>query len=179
WLRRARTAMPAEAELELDGRDVAWSEARGLRLLAEHGLPVVPWRLVETSGEAVAAARELGYPVVLKVVSPEILHKSDLGGVALDLHTDDDVTDAFDRVTAAGAGVAGAHVEGALVAPMRRGGLELIVGAIRDAQWGPTLAVGFGGVWVHVANDTSLRLLPVNESDVREMLDELRGRALL
>src|SRR5207247_6392465 len=98
WLRRARTAMPAEAELELDGRDGAWSEARGLRLLAEHGLPVVPWRLVETSGEAVAAARELGYPVVLKVVSPEFLHKSDLGGDALVQLTDAEVIDAFDRV---------------------------------------------------------------------------------
>ena len=62
---------------------------------------------------------------------------------------------------------------------MRRGGLELIVGVVRDAHWGPTLAVGLGGVWVHVADDTSLRLLPVDESDVREMLDELRGRALL
>jgi hypothetical protein len=89
------------------------------------------------------------------------------------------VGDAFERVTAAGAGVDGAHVEGALVAPMRRGGLELIVGAVRDAHWGLTLAVGFGGVWVHVADDTSLRLLPVDETDVREMLDELRGRALL
>jgi acyl-CoA synthetase (NDP forming) len=179
WLRRARSATPVEDELELQGRDVAWSEARGLRLLAEHGVPVVPWRLVETSEKAVAAARELGYPVVLKVVSPEILHKSDIGGVALGLQTDDDVSDAFDRVTAAGADVAGAHVEGVLVAPMRRGGLELIVGAIRDAHWGPTLAVGFGGVWVHVADDMSLRLLPVDESEVREMLDELRGRALL
>jgi hypothetical protein len=99
--------------------------------------------------------------------------------VALDLQTDDAVGEAFERVTAAGAGVDGAHVEGALVAPMRRGGLELIVGVVRDAHWGLTLAVGLGGVWVHVADDTSLRLLPVDEHDVRDMLDELRGRALL
>ena len=179
WLRRARTAMPVESELELADRGVPWSEARGLRLLAEHGIPVVPWRLVRTRVQAAAAARELGYPIVLKVVSPQILHKSDIGGVALDLHTDGKVSDAFERVTAAGASVDGAHIEGALVAPMRRGGLELIVGAIHDAHWGPTLAVGLGGVWVHVADDTSLRLLPVDESDVRDMLDELRGRALL
>ena len=181
WLRRARTAMPVESELELElaDRGVPWSEARGLRLLAEHGIPVVPWRFVRTRVQAVAAARELGYPIVLKVVSPQILHKSDLGGVVLDLHTDEKVSDAFERVTAAGASVGGAHIEGALVAPMRRGGLELIVGVIHDAHWGPTLAVGLGGVWVHVADDTSLRLLPVDESDVRDMLDELRGRALL
>jgi succinyl-CoA synthetase beta subunit len=116
---------------------------------------------------------------VLKVVSPEILHKSDIGGVALNLRTDDEVSEAFERVTVAGAGVEGATVEGALVAPMRSGGVELIVGVVRDAHWGPTLAVGFGGVWVHVADDTSLRLLPVGETDVREMLDELRGKALL
>jgi acyl-CoA synthetase (NDP forming) len=179
WLRRARTASPVAHELELDDRDASWSEARSLRLLAENGIPVVPSRLAGTRDEAVAAARELGYPVVLKVVSPEILHKSDVGGVALDLQTDDAVGEAFERVTAAGAGVDGAHVEGALVAPMRRGGLELIVGVVRDAHWGLTLAVGLGGVWVHVADDTSLRLLPVDEHDVRDMLDELRGRALL
>ena len=179
WLRRERTAVPAEGELEVDGRRVPWSEARALRLLAERGLPVVPWRLARTRDEAVAAARELGPPVVLKVVSPEILHKSDIGGVALSLGTDDEVSEAFARVTAAGAGVDGATVEGALVAPMRGGGLELIVGVVRDPHWGPTLAVGFGGVWVHVADDTSLRLLPVDETDVREMLDELRGKALL
>jgi acyl-CoA synthetase (NDP forming) len=179
WLRRKRTEALVEDELEVNGRGVAWSEARALRLLGEHGLPVVPWRLVRTRDEAVAAARELGHPVVLKVVSAEILHKSDIGGVALNLRTDNEVSEAFERVTDAGAGVEGATVEGALVAPMRSGGVELIVGVVRDAQWGPTLAVGFGGVWVHVADDTSLRLLPVGEADVREMLNELRGRALL
>ena len=179
WLRRARTASPVVDELELDDSSAQWSETRSLELLAENGVPVVPWRVAGTREEAVAAARELGYPVVLKVVSPEILHKSDIGGVALDLRTDDAVGEAFDRVTAAGAGVDGARIDGALVAPMRRGGLELIVGAVRDAHWGLTLAVGLGGVWVHVADDTSLRLLPVDEADVRDMLDELRGRALL
>lgn len=179
WLRRARTATPVQSKLEPDDRGIPWSEARGLRLLSEHGLPVVPWRLVRTRAEAVAAARELGYPVVLKIVSPEILHKTDIGGVALNLRTDGDVSEAFQRVVAAGAGVAGANVEGALVAPMRSGGIELIVGAIRDAQWGLTLAVGLGGIWVHIADDTSLRLLPVDESDVGDMLDELRGKALV
>jgi acetate---CoA ligase (ADP-forming) len=179
WLRNGRAALPSEDPLEVGSDGGPWSEARGLRLLAEHGVRVVPWRLATTRTEAVAAARELGHPVVLKIVSPQILHKSDIGGVALDLRTDDDVSQAFDRVAAAGAGVAGAELEGVLVAPMRRGGVELIVGAIRDAHWGLTLAVGLGGVWVHVADDTSLRLLPVNERDVRDMLDELRGRALL
>ena len=179
WLRGARSVVPFEGEVEVGDIDGPWSESQGLALLAQHGLPVVPWRLAASREEAVAAARELGYPVVLKIVSPEILHKTDIGGVALDLRTDADVEDAFERVIAAGRQVAGAHLEGALVAPMRRGGIELIVGAVNDAQWGLTLAVGLGGVWVHVADDTSLRLLPVDETDVREMLGELHGRALL
>jgi acyl-CoA synthetase (NDP forming) len=179
WLRRPRAASPAEGAIAVADRGVPWSEARGLQLLAEHGIPVVPWRLALAGSEAVAAARELGYPVVLKVVAPEILHKSDIGGVALDVRSDDAVHEAFERVAAAGAAVDGAHVEGVLVAPMRGEGLELIVGVVRDEHWGPTLAVGLGGVWVHVVDDTSLRLLPVDERDVREMLDELRGTALL
>jgi acetate---CoA ligase (ADP-forming) len=179
WLRRPRAPTAPEGELELDGRSGHWSEARGLELLARHGVPVVPWRLAGTADEAVAAGRELGYPVVVKVVSPEILHKSDVGGVALGLQTDDDVRAAFERVTTAGSMVDGAQVEGAIVAAMRSGGLELIVGVVNDEEWGPALAVGLGGVWVHVLDDTSLRLLPVDGDEVREMLDELRGRALL
>jgi acyl-CoA synthetase (NDP forming) len=174
-----RGAAPPEAsrgELELPDGNGQWSEVRGLELLAAHGVPVVPWRLARSGEEAVAAARELGYPVVVKVVSREILHKTDIGGVALGLGDDDGVRGAFARVVAA---AGDAHVDGALVAPMRGGGVELIVGVVRDPQWGPTLAVGLGGVWVHVADDTSLRVLPVGEADVREMLDELRGSALL
>ena len=178
-LRRTRVPSSAEGELDLDGRSGHWSEARGLELLAEYGVPVVPWRLARTAEEAVAAGRELGYPVVVKVVSPEILHKSDIGGVALGVESDDGVREAFERVTTAGSRVGGAHVEGALVAAMRGGGIELIVGVVSDEQWGPVLAVGLGGVWVHVLDDTSLRLLPVDDVDVREMLGELRGRALL
>ena len=92
--------------------------------------------------------------------------------------SDDEVREAFDRVIAAGSRVAGARVEGAIVAAMWTGGIEMIVGVVCDQRWGPTLAVGFGGVWVHVLEDTSLRLPPVGAEDVREMLDELRGKAL-
>jgi acyl-CoA synthetase (NDP forming) len=176
WLRRPQRPETSRGEVELEDRRGQWSEVRGLELLAGHGFPVVPWRLARSGDEAVAAARELGLPVVVKVVSPEILHKTDIGGVALGLGDDESVREAFARVVAA---AGDARVEGAVVAPMREGGVELIVGVVRDPQWGPTLAVGLGGVWVHVADDTSLRVLPVGETDVREMLDELRGVALL
>jgi acyl-CoA synthetase (NDP forming) len=180
WLRRPLVSLlPAGDEREPDGEGGAWSEAQGLTLLEEYGLPVVPWRLATTGDEAVAAARELGLPVAVKVVAAEILHKSDIGGVVLGAATGDEVRDAFERVTAAGSRVEGAPVEGAIVAAMRSGGIELIVGVVNDEDWGPALAVGLGGVWVHVLDDTSLRLLPVDEREVREMLGELRGKALL
>ena len=172
-----RPVAHAEAIAPVDTRPL--SEAEALDLLAGHGIPVVPHRLVRSAEEAVAAARELGHPVVVKVVSAQIAHKSDIGGVELDLTGDADVRAAFERVTAAAAGVEGAQVDGALVAPMRRGGIELIAGIVRDPIWGLTLAVGLGGVWVNVLNDSSLRRLPVDEQDVHEMLGELRGRSIL
>jgi len=178
-LRKPRPAETAADELELLDRTGQWSEAQGLELLAEHGVPVVPWRRAATAEEAVAAARELGYPVAVKVLSPEILHKTDIGGVALGIGSDDEARKAFEQVAAAAGRIEGARLEGALVAAMRSGGVELIVGVVRDRDWGPTLAVGLGGVWVHVADDTTLRLLPVAADDVREMLGELRGKALL
>ncbi len=157
----------------------ALSESAVLALLADHGIPTVPTRLVHSADEAVAAARELRHPVVVKVVSPQIIHKSDVGGVALGLADDDAVRAAFTRVTAAGEAVDGAVVEGALVAPFRTGGVELIAGVVRDPQWGPTIAVGLGGIWVNALNDTSLRRLPVDEHEVRTMVAELRGAAVL
>jgi acyl-CoA synthetase (NDP forming) len=155
------------------------SEAEALELLSAHDIPIVPRRLATNADEAAAAAVELGYPVVVKVVSPEILHKSDIGGVALDLGSEADVRTAFARVTSAASAVAGARVDGVLVAPMRSGGVELIAGVVRDPVWGLALAVGLGGVWVNVLDDSSLRRLPVDEAVVHEMLGELRGRSLL
>jgi acyl-CoA synthetase (NDP forming) len=170
---------PAALEEPIDFEPRPLAETEALELLAAHGVPTVPARVTRSTDEAVAAARELGYPVVLKVVSAQILHKSDIGGVALRLADDDAVHSAYARVTAAGASVDGAVIEGALVAPFREGGLELIAGVVRDAQWGPTIAVGLGGVWVNALNDSSLRRLPVTETDVVEMLGELRASSLL
>lgn len=174
-----RPGAPAAGEgpLLLDARPV--SEADVLALLSEHGIPVVPTRLVRSVAEAAEAARELGFPVVVKVASAQILHKSDVGGVALRLSDENAVRDAFERVTAAGRAVGGAIVDGALVAPFRDGGVELIVGVVRDAQWGPIVAVGLGGVWVNALDDSSLRRAPVDEDEAAEMLGELRGAALL
>ena len=157
-----------------------WSEDAARRLLAGAGIPVVPARLVTSADDAVKAAAELGGRVCLKVVSPQVMHKTDIGGVRLDVPaTDGAVREAFRAVTVAAAGVAGASVEGVLVSPMRHGGTELLVGVVRDPQWGPMLAVALGGVLVEVLQDSALAPLPVTSRQARRMLDRLRGRAVL
>jgi acetate---CoA ligase (ADP-forming) len=161
------------------GSGTSWSEAAARDLLARSGVPVVPGELVTSAEGAVAAARRLGLPVVLKVCSAQIPHKSDIGGVAVGPATEAEVLAAYERVRAAGEAVPGARIDGVLVSPMRAGGVQLIAGVTVDPTFGPVLAVGLGGVWVEVLGDTSLRVLPVDAGEVKRMLAELRGSPLL
>jgi acyl-CoA synthetase (NDP forming) len=171
----ARIAVPAAA-----ARRGRWSEDAARALLAGAGLPVVPARLVTSAEEAAAAAADLGGPVAVKVASPDILHKSDIGGVRLGVAADEGaVRAAYQAVAAAASAVDGARVEGVLVSPMRPSATELLVGVVRDPQWGPVLAVALGGVFVEVLRDSVLSLLPVTPARARELLLRLRGAALL
>ncbi|GMA63763.1 acyl-CoA synthetase [Alicyclobacillus fastidiosus] len=123
-----------------------WSEHAARAFLAEHGVPVVPGVLAGTLDEAINAANSVGYPVVLKVQSPDIQHKSDVGGVALGLQSEAEVRDAFERILASvKQHVPNCQLDGILVSPMRGDGIEMLVGVVRDALWGPVLAVGMGG----------------------------------
>lgn len=153
------------------------SERATLEYLARRGVPVVPTTLARDATEAVAAARAIGGRVVLKIASDDIAHKSDIGGVVLNLEGDAAVADAFHRIMAAAPVTA--RVDGVLVAPMRSDGLELFVGCTRDPQWGHVIAVGLGGVWVEILQDVSLRPLPIDTAEVKRMLGELRGAKLL
>jgi acetyltransferase len=141
--------------------------------LSEARLPVAPWRLVYSRDEAIEAADELGMPVVLKVEQPGLLHKSDRGGVRLGLATAAAVAEAYDEI-AGRFGSAAALVQ--LQAPP---GLELVLGARRDANFGPVVMAGLGGIWVEALRDVALRLAPVDENEALTMLDELKGRPLL
>jgi acyl-CoA synthetase (NDP forming) len=159
-----------------------WSEVGARRLLAEAGVPVVPGGLAGSADEAVEIAFRVGLPVALKICSAQITHKSDIGGVVLGLGSEAEVRAGFEKVRAAGSrfqAVPDASVDGVLVTPMRTGGTELLAGVTVDPAFGPVLAVGLGGIWVEVLNDTSLRLLPVDAAEVRRMLGELRGLPLL
>jgi acyl-CoA synthetase (NDP forming) len=156
------------------------SEHAALRCLGASGVPVVPMTLARDADEAVAAARGLDEKVVLKIASPDIGHKSDIGGVALNLDGADAVRAAFTRIIeAARRNAPSAAIDGVLVAPMRARGIEMFVGVSRDAQWGPVLAVGLGGIFVEILQDVALALLPVTPAEVRKMLLGLRGKKLL
>jgi acetate---CoA ligase (ADP-forming) len=156
-----------------------WSEDAARRLLASAGVPVVPGGLAESADEAVEIARRVGLPVALKICSAQIAHKSDIGGVALGLASEAEVRAGYEKVRAAGEAVPEAHIDGVLVTLMRSGGTELLAGVTVDPAFGPVLAVGLGGIWVELLQDTSLRLLPVDAAEVKRMLGELRGLPLL
>jgi acetate---CoA ligase (ADP-forming) len=175
----ARREAPPPALPRREGRAPV-SEWEVREVLKAGGVPVVPGCLAASAEEAAAAARELGLPVVLKVVSRDVTHKTEAGGVALDLRTAEDVAAAYEAITASVRRAAPeARLDGVLVSPMRTGGVELLVSVRRDPTWGPVLAVGLGGVWVEVLEDTALRLLPLTVEDVEEALGELRGAAVL
>lgn len=156
------------------------SETETLAHLQSCGVSVVPFRLAQNAGEAAEAARAQGFPAVLKIASPDIEHKSDIGGVMLNLTHEKAVTEAYDLIMArAKAAKPDARLDGVIVAPMRKAGVELIVGVTRDPVWGPVLAVGLGGIWVELLEDVSLRLLPVTTREVKDMLGELKSIKLL
>ncbi|MEU6262836.1 acetate--CoA ligase family protein [Saccharopolyspora shandongensis] len=155
-----------------------WTEHQAAALLADNGIPVVPSEQAADADAAVAAAERFGYPVVLKAVADGLGHKSDIGGVRLGLSGPEDVRRAHEEVCAT-LRESGASGIGTLVQPQRSGGVELLVGVVRDPSWGLTMAIGLGGVWVEVLRDSALRLLPVDHAQVRQALGELRGAALL
>jgi acyl-CoA synthetase (NDP forming) len=155
-------------------------EPEAEELFADHGLPVPAFRLAASEADAVAAARELGFPVVLKIVSRDILHKSDAGGVKVGLADEAAVSAAWHEMMASvGGASAGARIEGVLVAPSAPAGLECIVGMTRDPQFGPALMFGLGGVFVELLRDVSFRVLPITRADAEEMVGEIRGAPLL
>ncbi|GAA5232967.1 acetate--CoA ligase family protein [Verticiella sediminum] len=155
------------------------TEHSAKRVLAAYGIPVVDECLVRSAQEAVRAARGFGGRVALKVLSADIPHKTEAGGVRLDLHGDVEVACAYEEILVSAMRYApDAHIDGVLVQPMVRRDLELIVGGRRDPQFGPTIVVGLGGIFVELLRDSVVALAPLSPAAAREMLDQLRGRAL-
>ena len=149
-----------------------WTEAEGLLLLADYGLPVVVFRQATTEEEATAAAQELGFPVVLKTAAPSVGHKSDRGGVRLGIGSDEEVRAAYREL----AERLGPRV---LVAEQVPGGVELALGIVRDQQFGPIVLVGAGGLLVEMLEDRKLALPPLDPPRARRLVDALAARPLL
>ncbi len=188
WRREPPGVVPT-----LDGCDAESARALCRRVLAERGtswltpaevrevltgcgLPLLEERMVTTVGDALAAAEAFGYPVVCKLVSATIVHKSDVGGVRLDLDTPKAVREAFEGIRSA---VAESDFDGVLVQPMVTGGVEVIAGATEDPVFGSLVAFGLGGVHVEVLGDVVFRVAPLTDKDADAMLAGIRGRKLL
>jgi acyl-CoA synthetase (NDP forming) len=167
------------AEATAAGRS-ALSEIESKKILEAIGIPAaIPEHATSANDAALIAAR-MGFPVVLKVLSPEVTHKSEVGGVELNLRTADEVRLAFGRIRDALAKhQPAARFEGVAVQPMAKPGLELIAGIVRDERFGPLIVVGLGGIFVELLKDTALRLAPVDVKEARTMLLSLRGAAML
>ena len=177
--RGAATELAACRE-RLRGCGGSVSAVEASAVLKDAGLPMEEIHLAASPEEAGAIAERLGYPVALKLVSPQVSHKTDVGGVALDLATREDVHAGFRRILdSARANAPAAEVQGVAVQRMRRGGQEVIVGARRDPVFGPVVLFGLGGIWVEALGDVAVRLAPIGREDALEMMDEIRGAALL
>jgi acyl-CoA synthetase (NDP forming) len=163
----------------LQGRTVL-NEIESKQLLAQAGIPVVEARLAASRDKAAAIAAELGFPVAVKIVSPQITHKTDAGGVKLGLASADEVRAAFDEIlTSAKRAAPEARIEGVSVQRMAEPGTEVIVGMTTDAQFGPVLMFGLGGVLVEVLKDVAFRVVPLTPRDARQMVRDIQGFALL
>ncbi len=173
-----RALAPAPGVPVPAGARGVWGETSARGLLVSAGVPVVPVEIAAGPGEAAAAAAAIGFPVVLKLASGTLVHKSDVGAVALDLRTEEEVRVAAERLLATTA-AQDAAAPCLSVAPLRTGGVELLVSVRHDPGWGPVLAVGLGGTWVEVVGDTALLPLPADASDVGSLLDGLRAAPLL
>jgi len=156
------------------------TEVEAKRLLGLAGIAVVEERVVPSAADASAAATELGFPVAMKIVSPQILHKTEVGGVRLGVRTAEEAAAAFDGIVAsASAAMPDATIEGVLIAPMIEDGIETILGVQNDPVFGPVVMFGLGGVFVEVLEDVTYRLAPFGPETAAEMVREIKGFPLL
>ena len=156
------------------------SQHDAMRVLEFYGFPVARTEFAKTSKEAVEAAERIGYPVAMKIVSPDVVHKVDVGAVKLDLAGEQAVRDAYGKILKnVNRASPTVRVEGVIVQEHVRGGRETIVGMRRDPKFGPLLMFGLGGIYVEAYRDVSFRLAPVRELGAYHMISELRGSKIL
>lgn len=156
------------------------TEVESKQVLEKAGIGIVKARLAASAAEAVATAKEIGFPIVLKVASPDIVHKSDIGGVKVGLANATQVGKAYREIMAAvKKKEPKARIHGVSVQPMARPGVEVIIGMTKDAQFGPVLMFGLGGILVEILKDVSFRIVPLEKKDAREMIHDIKGYPVL
>jgi len=155
-------------------------EPEAKQVCTEYGIPVTRFKVAKTLEEAVNFADEIGYPIVLKIISPDIIHKFDVGGVVLNLENSKEIGEAYEEILKnVKKHKPDAKITGVLVQEMAPSSTEVIVGAIKDPQFGPALMFGLGGVFVEILKDVTFRIAPVSEQDAREMITEIKAYPVL
>jgi len=165
----------------------ARSEGRGFlfeheakNLCAIYGIPVTRFIVAETEEGAVEAAREIGFPIVLKIVSPQVLHKSDAGGVIVNIRDEEGIRAGYNEILeSVKAKVPDAVIKGIFVQEMAPDSTEVIVGSTKDSTFGPVIMFGLGGIFVEILKDVSFRLVPIDRTDAEEMIREIRSYKIL
>ena len=156
------------------------TEVESKELLKKAGIPVVEAKLARSKKETISISKEMGFPVVLKISSPDVVHKSDSGGVKLGLANATQVGKAYNEIiSSVKQAYPEAQIEGVSVQSMAPPGVEVIVGMSKDPQFGPVLMFGLGGILVEVLKDVSFRIVPVTTRDAREMIREIKGYPVL
>lgn len=155
-------------------------ETEAKTVCREYGISVTEFKLAKNEAEAVKFAEEVGYPIVLKIVSPDIVHKSDVGGVLVDVKNAEHVRKAYNRIMDnVKRHKPNATVVGMLIQEMAPQSTEVIVGSTKDPQFGPTLMFGLGGIFVEILKDVAFRIAPITEDEAREMISEVKAYPIL
>jgi acetyltransferase len=174
-----KTAMDIISKARADGRD-SLTEIEAKQVFGAYGLLVTNTQLAKSEEEAVALAKKVGFPIVMKIVSPDILHKSDAGGVKVNITDEAGVRSAYNTIlTNAKAYKATANIHGIAIQEMAPKGTEVILGSVNDPTFGPTIMFGLGGIFVEVLKDVTFRVAPVSEDQATDMLGEIKAAAIL
>ena len=166
-------------QVKKEGRSIL-TEFESKKILKQAGISVIETKLAKTQKEAVSLSQKMGFPVVLKITSPDVIHKSDSGGVKLSINSVAEVKKAYDEILKKiRKQYPDAMIHGVSVQKMARPGTEVIVGSSKDPQFGPVIMFGLGGIFVELLKDVSFRVIPVERRDAQEMIKEIKGYPLL
>ena len=155
-------------------------ETEAKELLKEYGIPIPDFKLIKSEDEIAGLAKEINFPIVMKIVSPDIIHKTDAGGVKVGVKDEEEARMTFQEIVSKAIKYnKKAKISGVIVYPMVPQGTEIIIGMTKDPSFGPVIMFGLGGIFVEVLKDVSFRIIPLEERDAEEMITEIRGYKIL